>query len=144
MWADVFAIAGLLSLASGTLRVAIAIRTRPKAPTASNPTASQPTKHVATHQPETTSANATVDLRTVRFNQRFGCSRFSGSSGHTISSAADDLRSGLDPSHLPTIRFFARNGNLFSLDNRRSAAVQDAGVPMPYRMATSHETAKEA
>jgi hypothetical protein len=86
-----------------------------------------------------------VDPRTVRYTQDSVTHRFSGPGGHTITSTAGSLRSGnLDPWALPTVRLFERNGSLFSLDNRRLAAFQEAGVPMPFRMATSDEVASEA
>ena len=36
-----------------------------------------------------------------------------------------------------------RDGNLFTLDNRRLVAFQRTGVEVPYRMATSRETQRE-
>jgi len=36
-----------------------------------------------------------------------------------------------------------RNGSVFTLDNRRLAAFQEAGVDIPYRMATPEEIASE-
>jgi hypothetical protein len=53
-------------------------------------------------------------------------------------SAGDQLAS-----KIPAIRLFEKDGLLYSLDNRRLAAFSAAGRPVPYRMATSQEVAKE-
>jgi hypothetical protein len=46
-------------------------------------------------------------------------------------------------SSIPPIRLVERDGLLFTLDNRRLAAFSAAGRPVPYRMATEAEIAKE-
>ncbi|MBN3516474.1 hypothetical protein [Vibrio neptunius] len=43
----------------------------------------------------------------------------------------DDLKSGkVTANDLPAIRTFERDGKVFSLDNRRLKAFQEAGVPI--------------
>jgi len=56
------------------------------------------------------------------------------------------LRSGtiLTRRHFPTVRLFEKGGNLFTLDNRRLAAFQEAGVQMPFGMASPEEVLSEA
>jgi hypothetical protein len=58
---------------------------------------------------------------------------------------AADLRSGdLSPNNVPAIRLVEREGQKFTLDNRRLIAFQEAGVPVPYRMATASEIRRDA
>ncbi|WP_304453414.1 RHS repeat-associated core domain-containing protein [Nocardiopsis sp. YSL2] len=84
-----------------------------------------------------------IDPKLVRFSQDSVSPRFG--SGETIEQTAAALRSGyLKPSELPTVRLTARNGDLYTLDNRRLVAFQKSGVPMPFRMATPQEAASEA
>jgi hypothetical protein len=63
--------------------------------------------------------------------------------------SVDDLAAGLKagtikPGDIPAIRLVDKDGVLYSLDNRRLQAFQQAGVPIPYRMATPQEVAAEA
>ncbi|GHE45309.1 hypothetical protein GCM10018785_13740 [Streptomyces longispororuber] len=85
----------------------------------------------------------TIDPKLVRFSQDTVSPRFS--SGETIEQTAAGLRSGyVNPETLPTMRLHYKNGNLYTLDNRRLVAFQKAGIPMPFRMATPEEAAGEA
>jgi hypothetical protein len=43
----------------------------------------------------------------------------------------------------PAIRLFERNGMLHTLDNRRLLVFSEAGMQVPFRMATEAEIAKE-
>ncbi|MFJ2632323.1 polymorphic toxin-type HINT domain-containing protein [Streptomyces sp. NPDC087422] len=87
--------------------------------------------------------NGTIDPSLVRFSQDTVSPRFG--SGETIEQTAAGLRSGYSkPEDLPTVRLQYKDGNLFSLDNRRLVAFQKAGIQMPFRMATPEEIAGEA
>ena len=60
----------------------------------------------------------------------------------------DDLSAQLraDPAYagaVRPVRLFEHDGIIYSLDNRRLSAFQEAGVPMPYRWATEPELARE-
>ena len=63
----------------------------------------------------------------IRFTQPTASPNFS-TGGHTITSTAKQLAAGKSPTSLPSIRVVEHNGQLFSLDNRRLAAFQAAGV----------------
>jgi hypothetical protein len=53
---------------------------------------------------------------------------------------ADDLsRGALRADSVPPIRLVEHEGSMFSLDDRRLIAFQEAGAPVPYRMATPRE-----
>lgn len=79
-----------------------------------------------------------IDPATVRFSQSSVSPSFS--SGGSIENLAAGLRSGdIPPGEVPPIRLVERDGNLFTLDNRRLVAFQQAGVSVPYRMATAAE-----
>nr|WP_246421894.1 RHS repeat-associated core domain-containing protein [Nocardiopsis mwathae] len=79
----------------------------------------------------------------VRFSQDSVGKNFSN--GMSIEHVAAGLRSKwISAGDIPPIRLTVRNGNLFTLDNRRLVAFQKAGVPAPFRMATAEEAASEA
>ena len=51
----------------------------------------------------------------------------------------------IDPNDVPAIRIFEKDGVLYTLDNRRLYAFQQAGIEnIPYQWATSQEIANEA
>lgn len=80
---------------------------------------------------------------TIRFSQSSIKGTFG--SGRSVNGLADDLRSGaVQAGDVPAIRLAPRNGNYFTLDNGRLAAFQDAGVDVPYRLATADEIAAES
>lgn len=84
-----------------------------------------------------------VNPSSIRFTQNSVSPNFSARG--SIDDLASGLRSGaLDPGSVPPIRVFERNGQWFSLDNRRLVAFQQAGVDVPYRLATPAEVAAEA
>ena len=57
----------------------------------------------------------------------------------------DDLKSGkVTAKDIPAIRTFQKDGQTFSLDNRRLKAFQEAGVPIRTRPATAQEIANDA
>jgi hypothetical protein len=45
----------------------------------------------------------------------------------------------LDPNSVPPIRLVVLDGKVYTLDNRRLYAFQQAGVDVPYKMATEKE-----
>ena len=62
-----------------------------------------------------------------------------------LKSLIDDLKSGkVTTNDLPAIRTFERDGKIFSLDNRRLKAFQEAGVPIRTKPTTVDEIANEA
>jgi hypothetical protein len=69
--------------------------------------------------------------------------------GRFTGAGVDDLAAGLksgaiEPGDVPAIRVVERDGDLFTLDNRRLEAFRRAGVPIRYRYATPEEAANEA
>lgn len=88
-------------------------------------------------------AKTTINPTTVRFSH--DSANYTFTAGGTIDDLAAGLRSGLiKPTDVPAIRLVERDGQLFSLDNRRLEAFRRAGVEVPYRMATPQEVADEA
>lgn len=84
-----------------------------------------------------------VNPSTIRFSQSSVRGAFGD--GGSVKGLADALRSGaVQPGDIPAIRLVERNGKYFTLDNRRLAAFREAGVDIPYRMATADEIAGEA
>jgi hypothetical protein len=84
-----------------------------------------------------------VNPSSIRFSQSSVGPNFSA--GGSIDEMANALRTGaLDPSDVPAIRVFERGGEWFTLDNRRLVAFQQAGVDIPYQLATAEEIAAEA
>ena len=88
-------------------------------------------------------AAKTIDPATVRFSQSSISRNFSA--GGSVDDLATSLRSrATKPGDVPSIRLVERDGQLFTLDNRRLEAFRRAEVPIPYRMATPEEAAAEA
>ncbi|MEY4591067.1 MAG: hypothetical protein RL497_3143, partial [Pseudomonadota bacterium] len=84
-----------------------------------------------------------ADPKTIRFTQDSIKSTFKD--GRSLRGLIDDLKSGnVTANDLPAIRTFERDGKLYSLDNRRLKAFQEAGVPIRTRPATADEIANEA
>lgn len=84
-----------------------------------------------------------IDPKLVRFSQDTVSPRFS--TGESIEQTAAALRSGYTKAtDLPAVRLTVRDGQVYTLDNRRLVAFQKAGIPMPFRMATPEEVANEA
>ena len=85
-----------------------------------------------------------LDPAEIRFSQDSISATFRNGRG-SIDELAEGLRSRrIDPSDVPAVRLVKRDGNLFTLDNRRLEAFRRAGVDIPYRMATPEEIAAEA
>lgn len=83
-----------------------------------------------------------IDPSTVRFTQ--DSIRATFKDGGNVEELARNLQSGvIEPSSIPAIRVFERDGLIHTLDNRRLAAFQRAGIKIPYRFATPREIANE-
>jgi filamentous hemagglutinin len=81
------------------------------------------------------------DPNTIRFTQDSIKNTFKD--GHTLTELIDDLKSGrVSADDLPAIRIFEKDGKIFSLDNRRLKAFQEAGVQI--RTIPADEIANEA
>ena len=86
---------------------------------------------------------AVMDSAAVRYSQSSIKGAFKD--GGSISDVATGLRNGtIKPESIPPIRLVERNGELFSLDNRRLWSFKEAELPVPFRMATPQEAAAEA
>ena len=84
-----------------------------------------------------------IDPATVRFSQDSIKGTFKA--GGSIEDLVIGLKNGtIKPGDIPPIRLVEKDGVLYSLDNRRLQAFQEAGIPIPYRMATPEEIAAEA
>jgi hypothetical protein len=83
-----------------------------------------------------------MDPASVRFSQSSISYRFRD--GSTIDDLAEGLRSGrVRLEDVPALRLVERNGQFFTLDNRRLEAFRRAGVAILWRMATAEEIAAE-
>jgi hypothetical protein len=83
-----------------------------------------------------------INPNLVRFSQDSISANFSD--GSSVAGMADRLAAG-ERINVPPIRLVNHpDGGLFTLDNRRLVAFQQAGVPIPYRMATADEFANES
>jgi RHS repeat-associated protein len=84
-----------------------------------------------------------IDPATVRFSQDSISPNFKN--GGSINSVIEELKAGkLKPSDFPPIRLVEKDGNLFTLDNRRLEVFRRAKININYRMATPEEVAKES
>jgi len=110
---------------------------------------SRPTASLAAgNSIESTAAGAArntsfIDPHNVRFSQESAGANFS--TGGTISELSAGLKNGtVRPGDVPPIRLVERDGQLFSLDNRRLEAFRRAGINVPYRLANPQEAQNEA
>ncbi len=89
---------------------------------------------------------ALVDPNTIKFTQDSVKRTFGkGEDGPSLKGLIDDLKSGkVTADDIPAIRTFSKDGQTFSLDNRRLKAFQEAGVPIRTRPATTQEIANDA
>lgn len=85
-----------------------------------------------------------VTSKDIKYTQDSISSKFSD--GTTIEETINGLKNGtINPKSIPEIRIFEKNGQIFSLDNRRLYAFKEAGInDIPYRWATTEEIANEA
>jgi hypothetical protein len=87
--------------------------------------------------------NTCLDPNTIRFTQGSIGRRFKD--GGLLRDAISDLRAGrVKPTDFPAIRVFEKDGELWTLDNRRLLVFQQAGVAIPTRMATAAEVLAES
>jgi Hemagglutinin repeat len=77
-------------------------------------------------------ATGTIDPKTIRFSQDSISADFKNGAG-SVDALIADLKSGkVDPASIPPIRIVERDGQIFSLDNRRLFAFQEAGIEIPF------------
>lgn len=82
-----------------------------------------------------------MDSSKIRFSQNDIGSTFKD--GRSIEELAQGLRAGtIKPGDVEPIGLVVKDGHLFTLDNRRLWAFQQAGMDVPCRMATPQEAAK--
>jgi hypothetical protein len=72
----------------------------------------------------------TIDPSLIRFSQDSISPTFRG--GGSVEDLTAQLGVGVDSSTVPPIRIVPKEGQVYTLDNRRLKAFQDAGVPIPY------------
>ena len=85
---------------------------------------------------------ALVDTNAIRFTQSTVTDTFRD--GRSLQATIDALRAGtLGPADIPAIRIFAREGVLYTLDNRRLLAAAAAGVKINVRSATAREIKRQ-
>ncbi|WP_165952459.1 RHS repeat-associated core domain-containing protein [Kribbella albertanoniae] len=88
------------------------------------------------------SGSGTIDPSKVRFSQASARQTFAN--GGSVLGLAAQLKAGtVQPSSIPPIRIFQKGGQTYTLDNRRLAAFQKAGVDVPYVRATPQEVKDE-
>lgn len=84
-----------------------------------------------------------IDPNSVRFSQDSISANFSN--GQSVAAFWRGLANGsIKASDVPPIRLVERDGKLFTMDNRRLVAFQQARIPVAYRMASVEEAANEA
>ena len=84
-----------------------------------------------------------ADPNSIRFTQDSVKNSFQDK--RTLQSLVDDLKSGkVTANDIPPIRVFEKDGKIYSLDNRRLKAFQEAGAPIRTVPATPQEIANEA
>ena len=80
---------------------------------------------------ESLPVSGTVDPSKIRFSQASAGASFKAGGG--VDKLATDLKSGaVKPEDVPPIRIVVRDGQVYTLDNRRLAAFQRAGVQIHY------------
>jgi RHS repeat-associated protein len=84
-----------------------------------------------------------INPNVVRFSQDSIAPNFTN--GQSVNRVARALRAGhLNAADFPEIRLVERNGDLYTIDNRRLVAFQKAGLEeVPFRMATPSEIVKD-
>ena len=123
----------LLAEADGTIDFAAALRKLPEMPELPYEVSEEVAARI----------DGKVDPKKIRFIQ----AKLNNITGeYTVLGNAEAIRNGsLDPEKLPTIRIFKdEEGELWTLDHRRLAAMKIAGVPeVRYRWATPEEVATQ-
>jgi hypothetical protein len=73
-----------------------------------------------------------INPKKIRFSQDSMKTDFKGEFG-SVKDLATSLKGGqVDPSTIPPIRIVVKDGKVFTLDNRRLKAFQDAGIDIPF------------
>jgi hypothetical protein len=84
-----------------------------------------------------------LNPRNIRFTQDSIAARFKN--GDSVDDLIEKLKAGtITANDMPPIRVFEKNGQLYSLDNRRLYAFQQANVPIRTIPATTDEIANES
>ncbi|WP_129582749.1 RHS repeat domain-containing protein, partial [Methanolobus psychrotolerans] len=96
---------------------------------------------------ETAAKNAgktgVINPKDIRFTQNSISKNFKDVEDGSVDDLIEGLRSGnINPSEVPAIQVFEMKGNLYSLDNRRLHAFQQAGVDIRYVYASPDEINK--
>jgi len=76
--------------------------------------------------------SGTIDPSRIRFSQNSINSNFQRGVGPVNDLIAGLRRGSINPSGIPPIRIVAKDGKIFTLDNRRLFAFQEAGVDIPF------------
>jgi hypothetical protein len=101
---------------------------------------------VLVHNDDDPECGPTINPATVRFSQKGVSPTFKN--GNTLEetvAALTDPANPLSASDFPPIRLVENDGNMYTLDNRRLVAFQQAGLTeVPYAMATPEEVLKES
>jgi len=88
-------------------------------------------------------ATGTINPGNIRFTQNSISATFQD--GRTVSDLVNGLKTGeINATNISPIRVFEKDGQIFTLDNRRLYAYQEAGVEILYRWATAEEVSAEA
>jgi len=79
------------------------------------------------------SRSGRIDPKSIRFSQDSIAPNFRNNGG-SVQELAAKLKSGqVDPSTIPSIRIVVKDGKVFTLDNRRLRAFQEAGIDIPFK-----------
>ncbi len=88
------------------------------------------------------SKTGSIDPSGIRFSQNSIKSEFQD--GGSIDDLVKGLKDGsIDPSSIPSIRIVEKDGNIYTLDNRRLKAFQDAGVNVNYEKVDYNSLSKK-
>src|SRR5690606_20456031 len=79
------------------------------------------------------SESGTINPKRIRFSQNDISRNFRNNKG-PVEDLVEGLKNGsIDPATIKPIRIVERNGKIFTLDNRRLKAFQDAGIDIPFK-----------
>ena len=73
-----------------------------------------------------------IDPKTIRFSQDSIASEFKGGAGAVEDLAAKFKAGQVDPLTIPPIRIVVKDRKVFTLDNRRLSAFEEAGIEIPF------------
>lgn len=84
--------------------------------------------------------SGTIDPTKVHFTQDSIKADFKDPKYGSVDTLAEGLKNGsIDPNSVEPIRVYEQDGKVHTLDNRRLEAYRQAGVEIPYRLATPEE-----